>query len=335
MLFQTRRRSKGYICASTVLHSLTTAFVVSLLKPSLSLSLPLDLTGSLVTDIMMATDAVVAGEDVVDCLGIDPFAIKTIKKPGLYKRRASRNPNLEPLPKIKMPSPRPTILPGVATIITDGAAECVQAMYSKTAHDYHVAPGNDFYYTRGDLPGMLVNGTVCEGRFGQLKLYVQASQDDLIQFFLKTSTPLRRAVRSPHINRIRSNIFPAMYQGKSVTALYLKPTKGVPNFPMNEECQLYLHPSTISFNREKCEFKAWLLAIPLMFVDSRLCERDHDTVQDLPEAELTRLVIAFLKKWSTADNVTADIAFDTTVAAAASLPDTLPDNSLDLNLLNA
>ena len=129
-----------------------------LFRCSSLLSPPLDLSGSLVTDIMMATDAVVAGEDVVDCLGIDPVAIKTIKKPGLYKRRASRNPNLDPLPKIKMPSPHPTILPGVATIITDGAAECVQAMYSKTAHDYQIAPGTDFYYTRGDLPGMLVNG---------------------------------------------------------------------------------------------------------------------------------------------------------------------------------
>eukprot|EP00117_Sycon_ciliatum_P020159 scpid109554/ scgid18040/ len=115
---------------------------------------------------------------------------------------------------------------------------------------------------------------------------------------MKTLTPLRHAVKSPHVNRIVSKIIPSasMHQGKSVTAVYLKPTKSMslPDFPMNEECisSTYILPIFLLARRS---VKAWLSAIPRMFVDSRLGERGHDTAQDIPEAELAQLVIAFLK----------------------------------------
>lgn len=240
----------------------------------------------------------------------------------LLERRMAANPELTPLPKLKMPSPAiaasltplpkrkvPCPVPTVLfknIIITDGVEEQVQVKYSNKGCEYPtVAPGTRFYYTRGALPAMVVKAKARKAQHGQLVLQLSVGMDELIKAMLTTCHPLRYAVQRDATESIRGNFYPsAGCQGEWKSIVYLKESIQWPlsSFQSDEEYEVYLFPSACAYNREKRLFKCRLDAIPvqscgILNIAERKYDEDQDYTLDIPASELNSMVELFLLKW--------------------------------------
>ena len=217
-----------------------------------------------------------------------------------------------PLPRnFGKPSPAPTTM-FKKIIILNGIDEEVQTKYNSHGREYtSVGAGVRYYYTRDSLPSMTVKATPRKGSFNQVSLEVSMSLEDLVQALLKTSHPARYAVKQDRVDTIQTNFFPmGSVQDKQRTVVYLSQDKNVPlsTFVLDQECDVYLFPSTISYDRSKKAMKVRLAAIPvtsslLLEYEVRAPEEEHDVISSIPSAELMAMRKIFLKKWLREDEV--------------------------------
>ena len=238
----------------------------------------------------------------------------------LFARRAATNVDLTPLPKLVIPSPAPTSWVSSTEVVMDGIENGVQVKYNAKGRQYPLtSPGTQHYYTRGALPALVLKGTVRKGNFGQIALHLSADMEDLVKILLKTSHPVRYSLQRDSVKRIQTNFFPHHSQHpreedvddedseevqKENVVLYLSETKQVSLtcFKENQECQVYVYPSTCAYNREKQLFKCRLAAVPLSSCNSleftqRQFDEDKDVFLTIPQPHLSSMVELFMCKW--------------------------------------
>lgn len=195
-------------------------------------------------------------------------------------------------------------------VVSNGVDSGMQVKHEKKGREYPVVyPGTKFHYTKGSLPALKATATARKARFsGQVVLEVALTLETLLEVLLKTSCVVRHSTKCQNVEAFITNFSPlSSGQGQDMpsrTQLYVAGTKHVPlsSFPLDRECQVYIYPSTLSFNKEKRLLKCRLCAVPLSFLADSSCvarvfQEDHDASMEIPSSKMLLLGEGFLKKW--------------------------------------